>query len=117
MRKRAPCLASLSTRSRRDFGDALQWRLSARAARGPATSRRLVPSRTISGRLRSISGVTSNSCAMIGAGPFSARARARLPAGDGEFLRYALGEAPASREPYFMRSIVIVEPKPRKPMP
>ena len=68
----------------------------ARAARGPAACRRpCMPSRAISGRLRSISAVTSNSSFMIGAGPFSAREfEAGFPAGHGQSrCDTSLGEA------------------------
>ncbi len=76
------------------------------------------PSAAISGRLRSISAVTVKRSSMIGAGPFS-RASSRpisQPAiaisRDTRSVKSQL-----SFEPYFMRSMVIVEPRPRKPIP
>ena len=52
-----------------------------------------MPSRRISGRLRSISGVTSNSSSMIGAGPFSlASSRPASQPASASSLRDALGE-------------------------
>ena len=52
-----------------------------------------MPSRRISGRLRSIAGVTSNSSSMIGAGPFSsASSSAASQPAMREFARDAIGE-------------------------
>ena len=76
------------------------------------------PSRAISGRLRSISAVTVNSSFMIGAGPFS---RASSSAASQPAIAISRDtfsvNATDFGEPYFMPSIVIVEPRPRKPMP
>ncbi len=76
------------------------------------------PSSAISGRLRSISFVTVNFSVMIGAGPFS-RARSRAASQPATAISRATFPVKAtdSFEPYFMPSMVMVEPRPRKPMP
>jgi hypothetical protein len=73
---------------------------------------------TISGRLRSISRVTVNSSFMIGAGPFSraSSSAASHPATAISRDTFCV-KATDFFEPYFMHSIVMVEPKPRNPMP
>jgi hypothetical protein len=55
---------------------------------------------------------------MIGAGPFSSESSraASQPAIASSRETFSV-KATASREPYFMPSIVIEEPSPRKPMP
>ena len=55
---------------------------------------------------------------MIGAGPFSSASSrpASQPASASSFDTRSV-KATASREPYFMRSMVMVEPSPRNPMP
>ena len=76
------------------------------------------PSRAISGRLRSIARVTVNSSFMIGAGPFSRASSTPASQPAIAISRDTLSvNATDSGEPYFMPSIVMVEPRPRKPMP
>lgn len=76
------------------------------------------PSAAISGRLRSIAFVTSNSSVMIGAGPFS-RDRSSAASQPATAISRAMSSVnfTESAEPYFMPSSVIVLPRPRKPMP
>ncbi len=92
---------------------------SARAGCGPGSSRRRAshppPSRDACAASRR---VTVNSSVMIGAGPFS-RARSSAAsqparASSRATLSVKITEGLA---PYFMPSIVIAEPRPRKPMP
>ena len=76
------------------------------------------PSFFISGRLRSISDVTSNSSFMMGAGPFS-RASSRPASQPATAISRDTSSVSFTDSglPYFMPSSAKVEPRPRKPMP
>ncbi|MNR51239.1 hypothetical protein D3C85_1708840 [compost metagenome] len=77
-----------------------------------------MPSAAISGRSRNILPVTSNSCSMMGAGPFSlARRRDSCQPVMASSWETCSVKATEAAEPYFICSMVRVEPRPRKPMP